>query len=117
MPLESGIVRRTVDKLVVIPNGYVIKKHGNQFGKSGDPDILFWKGLDSTMTIYDGGGNPLRIRQAGLSFAFETKRRGKNATKIQEVRLQRLARAAVITAVVRSVDEVRAILGSYGIEM
>lgn len=102
--LERSIVRPIVTRLAWIPNSYVIKKHGNQFGKKGEPDILFW-------CAHPDGSDVC------LSFVFEAKRRGRNPTPIQKVRLQRFARAKVVTAVVRSVDEVRAFLGSFGIEM
>lgn len=99
MPLESTITTAILTKLRAIPEGYALKIHGNEFQKAGVPDILFWKG--------------------SVPFAFEVKRlpgRGR-LSKIQQVQLDRMERAGVITAVVRSVDEVRAILGSYGIEM
>jgi hypothetical protein len=97
MPPESTITAAILGKLKVVPYSYVLPFHGSVFGKAGVPDILFWKG--------------------SVSFAFEVKGLRGKTSRIQEVQLERMRRAGVIAAVVRSVDEVRAILGSYGIEM
>lgn len=97
MPPESTLTASILAKLTVIPEGYALKIHGSEFQRAGVPDILFWK---------------------GIPFAFEVKVPGRGRlSKIQAVQLERMERAGVICAVVRSVDEVRAILGSFGIAM
>jgi hypothetical protein len=97
MPLESVITTAILARLRLIPDSYVHKVHGSRFQPAGVPDILFWKG--------------------NVPFAFEVKGSKGSVSKIQEVQLERMKQAGVVCAVVRSVDEVRAILGSFGIEM
>lgn len=107
MPPESTITAAILKKLKAVPGGYALKIHGSEFQRAGVPDILFWCASIGSASQDD----------ECLPFAFEVKRPGCKASPIQEVQFERMKRAGVITAVVRSVDEVRVILGSYGIEM
>lgn len=92
---EFTITAAFLAKLRAIPKGYALKVHGSEFQRAGVPDILFWKG--------------------GVPFAFEVKTMRGRVSKIQKVQLERMERAGVVCAVVRSVAEARAILGSFGI--
>lgn len=120
MPPESTITAGILKMLRAIPNGYALKIHGSEFQRAGVPDILFWKGhpdAASPALIWDGNGEIVGEVELSIPFAFEVKQPGKKATPIQKVQLDRMERAGVQCAIVRSVAEVRAILGSLGIEM
>lgn len=103
MPPESTITAAIIAMLKAIPYSYVLKFHGSEYQQAGVPDILFWKAHEYT------------DQPECLAFAFEVKTARGRVSPIQAVQLDRMMRACVICSVVRSVDEVRAILVSNGI--
>ena len=107
MPPESTITAAILKKLRAIPESYTLKIHGSEHGRAGVPDILFWCARVDSASQDD----------VCLSFAFEVKGPRGRVSPIQAVQARRMTLAGVRCSVVRSVDEVRAILGSYGIGM
>jgi hypothetical protein len=93
---ESGLVDKIRIHLKGIEGLFFWKEHGGQFGTSGLPDIV---------CCYKG-------RFIGLEVKTD---KGKT-TVLQEVTLRRIRNAGGIVAVVRSVDEVLAVIESVKAE-
>lgn len=92
-PLESTVVDGIMTYLKSLPYVQAEKTHGNAFAKRGRPDITG------------------AIAPTGRRFEIEVKRsEHEKPTPLQEKRLRDWKRVGVITAVVHSVDEVRAII-------
>jgi len=88
--LESVIVARILKNLRKIPRSWWIKTHGAGFGQKGLPDIL---------GCVDG-----------RFFAFEVKRPGKDAAKIQLKKLGEIRSALGHAYVVTSLAEVEVVM-------
>ena len=92
IPLETSVTKGILKYLKTVPFCRAEKRHGGAFGNSGKPDI--------TGCI------------CGMRFEFEVKRGpfGYPATDLQKKELAEWDHVGAITAVVYSVDEVRAII-------
>lgn len=88
-PLESTVVKRVLAYLNS-RGGFWMKVHGGPFQLAGVPDII---------GCY-----------RGRFVAMEAKRPGKNPTRLQEYMLGRITAAGGVTAVIRSVDDARAVI-------
>ena len=87
---ERDIVRKIKAYLATVPRCFFWKEHGGQYGTAGIPDIL---------ACIDG-----------QFFAFEVKTDTGKPTRLQEAMIQKILSAGGIAAVVRSVEEVRALI-------
>ena len=88
--LEKDIVAAIMRYLKTVPGCFAWKEHGGMYGTSGLPDII---------CCYCG-------RFVGL----EVKTPDGKVTKLQEVALAKIQSAGGVSAVVRSVDEVKTII-------
>lgn len=92
MPTESNITRSIMGFLQRLPCSYAMKLHGSRYGQRGIPDILLiWK---------------------GRPWFFEVKTEHGKPTKMQELKMLMLRNAGAEAHVVRSVGDVRKILGT-----
>jgi hypothetical protein len=88
--LEKDIVNQIMKYLKTLPYCFCWKTHGGMYGVAGLPDII--------CCYY------------GRFVAFEVKTNTGKATKLQDVTIQKILAAGGIAMVVRSVDEVRAVI-------
>jgi len=96
--LEKDIVAAIMRWLKTVPRCFAWKEHGGLYGTAGVPDVICC--LD------------------GRFFAFEVKTPEGRLTKLQEHTIQRIKDAGGHAFVVRSVDDVKAVLWAYaGIEI
>ena len=96
--LEKDIVAVIMRWLKTVPRCFAWKEHGGMYGTAGVPDVICC--LD------------------GRFFAFEVKTPEGRLTKLQEHTIQRIKDAGGHAFVVRSVDDVKAVLWAYaGIEI
>jgi len=96
--LEKDIVAAIMRWLKTVPLCFAWKEHGGMYGTAGVPDVICC--LD------------------GRFFAFEVKTPEGRLTKLQEHTIQRIKDAGGHAFVVRSVDDVKAVLWAYaGIEI
>lgn len=89
---ESDIVRSILRYLRTVPHCFAWKEHGGMYGTAGIPDIIACIN--------------------GRFYGFEVKTRTGKATKLQEATVRKILASGGMAAVVRSVDEVRAVLNS-----
>ena len=89
---ESDIVTAILRYLRTVPGCFAWKTHGGMYGTSGIPDII--------------------ACVEGRFFAFEVKTATGKATLLQEATIRKILAAGGTAAVVRSADEVRAIIHS-----
>ena len=87
---ESDIVAAILRCLRTVPGCFAWKTHGGRYGTAGIPDII--------------------ACVEGRFFAFEVKTESGKVTPLQAATIQKILAAGGMAAVVRSVDEVRAIL-------
>ena len=87
---EKDIVQAILRYLKTVPHCFAWKTHGGMYGTAGIPDII---------SCIDGS-----------FFAFEVKTAIGKATPLQETIIRKILAAGGTAAVVRSVDEVRALL-------
>ena len=87
---ESDIVAAILRYLKTVPGCFAWKTHGGMYGTAGIPDII--------------------ACVEGRFFAFEVKTAIGKVTLLQAATIQKILTAGGMAAVVRSVDEVRAIL-------
>ena len=87
---ESDIVTSILRHLKTVPGCFAWKTHGGMYGTAGIPDII--------------------ACVEGRFFAFEVKTESGKVTPLQAATIQKILTAGGMAAVVRSVDEVRAIL-------
>ena len=87
---EKDIVQSILRYLKAVPDCFAWKTHGGMYGTAGIPDIIAC------------------VR--GRFFAFEVKTDTGKATPLQKATLQKILASGGTAAVVRSVDEVRALL-------
>ena len=87
---ESDIVRAILKYLKTVPGCFAWKEHGGMYGNAGIPDIICC----------------LR----GRFYGFEVKTEDGEPTKLQEATIRKIQNAGGTALVVRSVDEVRAVI-------
>lgn len=91
---ESAIVQSILRYLKAVPGCFAWKTHGGPYGTAGIPDII--------------------ACVEGRFYAFEVKTASGKATQLQEATIRKILAAGGTAAVVRSADEVRAILARQG---
>ena len=94
---EKDIVQSILRYLKTVPDCFAWKTHGGMYGTAGIPDIIAC------------------VR--GRFFAFEVKTATGKATPLQKATLQKILASGGTAAVVRSLDEVRAILTPFGLAL
>jgi Holliday junction resolvase len=92
---EKYITNKILKYLKSVPGCFAWKEHGGIYGTAGVPDIIACVN--------------------GRFVAFEVKTPSGRATKLQEATIKKILSAGGTAAVVRSVDEVRAVLEKSGI--
>ena len=88
---EADIVKAIMKFLKTLPNCFAWKEHGGMYGTAGIPDIIACIG--------------------GKFYGFEVKTDIGKPTKLQESTIRKINKAGGIAVVVRSVDDVKSILG------
>ena len=91
--LEKDIVNKIIKYLKTLPCCFAWKEHGGMYGTAGIPDVICC--LD------------------GRFFAFEVKTADGVVTKLQERTIHRIKVAGGHAYVVRSVEDVKAVLWAY----
>ena len=94
---EKDIVQSILRYLKTVTDCFAWKTHGGMYGTAGIPDIIACVN--------------------GRFFAFEVKTTSGKATALQKATLQKILASGGTAAVVRSVDEVRAILTPFGLAL
>ena len=94
---EKDIVQAILRYLKTVPYCFAWKTHGGMYGTAGIPDII--------------------ACVEGRFFAFEVKTAIGKVTPLQAATIQKILAAGGMAAVVRSVDEVRAILRQNGVAL
>ena len=92
--LEKDITAAIMRMLKMVPRCFAWKEHGGMYGTAGIPDVICC--LD------------------GRFFAFEVKTTTGQLTNLQEHTIERIQAAGGRAFVVRSVEDVDAILWGYG---
>ncbi len=87
---EADIVRAILRYLKSVSGCFAWKEHGGMYGTAGIPDVI---------CCYDG-----------RFYGFEVKTDVGQPTKLQEATIRKIRAAGGTALVVRSVDEVRAII-------
>ena len=87
---ERKIVKAIMAYLKTVPGCFCWKEHGGMFGTAGIPDIIACIG--------------------GRFYGFEVKTDTGKPTKLQEAVMRKINAAGGTALVVRSVDEVRAVV-------
>lgn len=87
---EREIVKVIMAYLKTVPGCFCWKEHGGMFGTAGIPDIIACIG--------------------GRFYGFEVKAETGKPTKLQEAVMRKINAAGGTALVVRSVDEVRAVV-------
>ena len=89
---EADIVRAILRYLKTVPGCFSWKEHGGMYGTAGIPDVICCFG--------------------GQFYGFEVKTEVGKATELQKATIRKIRAAGGTALVVRSVDEVRAIIES-----
>ena len=89
---ESDIVKAIMKYLKAVPRCFAWKEHGGMYGTAGIPDIIACIN--------------------GRFFGFEVKTESGKPTKLQEATIRKIFAAGGTAVVVRSVDEVPAVIES-----
>ena len=87
---ENDIVKAILKYLKTVPHCFAWKEHGGMYGTAGIPDII---------ACIDGG-----------FYAFEVKTDTGKTTALQDATIRKIKNCGGHAYVVRSVDEVKAIL-------
>lgn len=87
---EADIVKAILRYLKTIPKCFFWKEHGGMYGTAGIPDIIACIN--------------------GRFYGFEVKTEDGRSTKLQESTIRKIKNAEGIALVVRSVDEVKAVI-------
>ena len=87
---KADIVKAIMKYLKTVPRCFAWKEHGGMYGTAGIPDII---------ACIDG-----------QFFAFEVKTEIGKPTKLQEATIRKIRSAGGTAVVVRSVEEVQAVL-------
>ena len=88
--LEKDIVKAIMKYLKAVPHCFAWKEHGGMYGTAGIPDII---------ACVDG-----------RFYGFEVKTETGKPTGLQEATIRKILKAGGVAVIVRSVDEVRAII-------
>ena len=91
---ENVIVRNIMEYLKRVPHCFCWKEHGGMYGTAGITDII--------------------CCISGDFFAFEVKAESGKTTKLQDATIRKIQDAGGIAVVVRSVDDVKTTLESWG---
>jgi len=95
--LEKDITKAILRLLKTVPNCFCWKEHGGIYGTAGIPDVIACVN--------------------GKFFAFEVKTETGRVTELQRSIIKKILAAGGTASVVRSADEVRAILKESGIAL
>ena len=87
---EAALVQKIHRYLATVPECFFWKEHGGQYGTAGIPDII--------------------VCCRGRFIALEAKVGRNGPTKLQAATIDRIRRAGGTAAVVRSVEDVQAVL-------
>ena len=87
---EADIVRNIIKYLRTVPQCFCWKEHGGMYGTAGIPDIIACIN--------------------GRFYGFEVKTEVGKPTKLQEATIRKVLSAGGTAVVVRSVDEVKAVV-------
>ena len=87
---EAGLITAIKKYLATVPETFAWKEHGGQYGTAGIPDII--------------------VCHRGHFIALETKVGKNQPTKLQTVTIEQIRKAGGTAAVVRSVEDVKAVL-------
>ena len=87
---ETEIVKKIIAYLRTVPGCFCWKEHGGMYGTAGIPDII---------SCIDG-----------KFIAFEVKTATGKTTALQERTIERIHNAGGVAVVVRSVDDVKAVI-------
>lgn len=90
---EKDIVQSILRCLKAVPGCFAWKTHGGMYGTAGIPDIIACVN--------------------GSFFAFEVKTANGKVTMLQEATIRKILVSGGTAAIVRSADEVRAILNKH----
>ena len=88
--LEKDIVKAIMKYLKTVPRCFAWKEHGGMYGTAGIPDII---------ACVDG-----------RFYAFEVKTETGKPTKLQEATIRKILKAGGVAVIVRSVNEVQAVI-------
>lgn len=88
--LEKDIVIAIMKYLKTVPRCFAWKEHGGMYGTAGIPDII---------ACVDG-----------RFYAFEVKTETGKPTKLQEATIRKILKAGGVAVIVRSVNEVQAVI-------
>ena len=89
---EKDIVTAIMKYLRSLPRCFCFKEHGGMYGTAGIPDII---------ACIDG-----------RFVAFEVKTSTGKISKLQEITIEKINKADGIACVVRSVDQVKVVIGT-----
>ncbi len=87
---ESDIVKAILRYLKTVPGCFAWKEHGGMYGTAGIPDII--------------------CCYRGRFYGFEVKTETGEPTELQKATIRKIQNAGGTALVVRSVDEVRAVI-------
>jgi len=87
---EADIVRAILKHLKTVPDCFAWKEHGGMYGTAGIPDVIACIG--------------------GRFFAFEVKTATGKATDLQKATIHKIQKCGGQAGIVRSVEEVKAVL-------
>lgn len=87
---EADIVKAIMKYLKTVPKCFAWKEHGGMYGTAGIPDIIACVN--------------------GRFYGFEVKTETRKPTALQQATIRKILDAEGIAVVVRSVEEVRAVL-------
>ncbi|MBP0970260.1 MAG: VRR-NUC domain-containing protein [Oscillospiraceae bacterium] len=88
--MEKDIVNKIIKYLKTLPQTFVWKEHGGMYGTAGIPDVI--------------------CCHKGMFVAFEVKTDTGKATLLQEITLRKITEAGGMAQMVRSLDEVKAVM-------
>ncbi len=89
---EADIVKAILRYLKTVPKCFFWKEHGGMYGTAGIPDIIACIN--------------------GRFYGFEVKTEDGRPTKLQESTIRKIKNAGGIALIVRSVDEVKAVIAN-----
>ena len=89
---EADIVKAILKYLKTVPKCFFWKEHGGMYGRAGIPDII---------ACIDG-----------RFYGFEVKTEDGKPTKLQESTIRKIKNAGGISLIVRSVEEVKAVIAN-----
>ena len=87
---EREIVKMIMAYLKTVPGCFCWKEHGGMYGTAGRPDII--------------------CCYKGMFYGFEVKTEDGKPTELQKAMIRKIQKAGGTALVVRSVDEVRAVI-------